>query len=189
MAGGASVLGAGRALLGARRRSFTHGTRGARRASRRSDAAAAPGAVALFGGLEKMLKGDPATKTRERYQPRVDAINKLAPSVAAFTDDELRAATAEFQKRAQSGESLDALLPEAFAVRAPFSPCSRRRPSHPSCTSRSPRRARAAGGPTTRGRVSAHRWRRLLRVRRRWCARHPSACSGCGPSTRSSSAA
>lgn len=116
MAGGASVLGAGRALLGARRRSFTHGTRGARRASRRSDAAAAPGAVALFGGLEKMLKGDPATKTRERYQPRVDAVNKLAPSVAAFTDDELRAATAEFQKRAQSGESLDALLPEAFAV-------------------------------------------------------------------------
>jgi preprotein translocase subunit SecA len=46
----------------------------------------------------------------------VDEINALRPRIAALTDDELRAKTAEFKERHQQGESLDALLPEAFAV-------------------------------------------------------------------------
>lgn len=71
---------------------------------------------AVFGGIKKMLSGDPAEKTKKAYQPVVDSVNALAPAMAALDSDGLRAKTAELQKRARDGESLDALLPEAFAL-------------------------------------------------------------------------
>lgn len=46
----------------------------------------------------------------------VDAINRLEPQIQALSDAELQAKTATFKQRVAEGESLDSLLPEAFAV-------------------------------------------------------------------------
>jgi preprotein translocase subunit SecA len=48
--------------------------------------------------------------------PIVEQINKLEPEIAKLKDSQLAAKTAEFKKRHQDGETLDDLLPEAFAV-------------------------------------------------------------------------
>ena len=48
--------------------------------------------------------------------PVVDRINALEDDVRALSDDELKGKTAEFKQRLEAGESLDDLLPEAFAV-------------------------------------------------------------------------
>jgi preprotein translocase subunit SecA len=52
----------------------------------------------------------------KRLWPVVARINALEPSVAPLTDAQLKAKTAEFRQRVANGESLDDLLPEAFAV-------------------------------------------------------------------------
>lgn len=52
----------------------------------------------------------------KKYQKRVEVINSLEAGIKALTDDELRAKTDEFKQRLENGESLDNLLPEAFAV-------------------------------------------------------------------------
>ncbi|MDR3585371.1 MAG: preprotein translocase subunit SecA [Desulfosporosinus sp.] len=51
-----------------------------------------------------------------KYQKRVAVINSFEPKIQALNDDELRGKTAEFRGRLEQGESLDCLLPEAFAV-------------------------------------------------------------------------
>src|SRR5215470_1941593 len=62
----------------------------------------------IFGSRnERLLK---------QYGSAVRQINALEPSIAALTDDALKAKTAEFKGRVTNGESLDAVLPEAFAV-------------------------------------------------------------------------
>ena len=62
----------------------------------------------IFGSRnERLLK---------QYGSAVREINALEPSVAALTDEALKAKTAEFKGRVANGESLDAVLPEAFAV-------------------------------------------------------------------------
>jgi preprotein translocase subunit SecA len=62
---------------------------------------------ALFGSAnERSLK---------RHYPLVAAINALSPSYEALTDRQLRAKTDEFRARLEEGETLDDLLPEAFA--------------------------------------------------------------------------
>ena len=48
--------------------------------------------------------------------PIVDRVTALEETTAAMSDDELRLKTAEFKERYADGESLDSLLPEAFAV-------------------------------------------------------------------------
>ena len=52
----------------------------------------------------------------KRMHKNVDAINQLESSIAALNDEQLRAKTAEFRDRHTAGETLDDLLPEAFAV-------------------------------------------------------------------------
>ena len=52
----------------------------------------------------------------KRLRPLVDRINSLEPQMKALTDDQLKAKTGEFKERLSRGETLDALLPEAFAV-------------------------------------------------------------------------
>ena len=52
----------------------------------------------------------------KRIQPLVDRIEALESEYAALTDDALRQKTAEFKGRYQQGETLDELLPEAFAA-------------------------------------------------------------------------
>lgn len=66
--------------------------------------------------FNNIFKQDPSDKTRKQYQDRVDAINALEPRMQALSDHQLRAKTKEFERRVQGGESLDSLLPEAFAV-------------------------------------------------------------------------
>ncbi|GAB4358155.1 MAG: preprotein translocase subunit SecA [Gammaproteobacteria bacterium] len=52
----------------------------------------------------------------KRMSRQVQAINALEPEIEKLSDEELRAKTDEFRRRHSEGESLDALLPEAFAV-------------------------------------------------------------------------
>eukprot|EP00879_Flechtneria_rotunda_P002411 GHRR01002607.1.p1 GENE.GHRR01002607.1~~GHRR01002607.1.p1 ORF type:complete len:645 (+),score=188.08 GHRR01002607.1:97-2031(+) len=66
--------------------------------------------------FNQIFKQDPAEKTRRQYQDRVDVINALEPAMQAMSDDQLRAKTQEFKRRVQNGQSLDSILPEAFAV-------------------------------------------------------------------------
>ncbi len=52
----------------------------------------------------------------KRLRPLVAQVNALEPSIRALSDDQLRGKTAEFRQRVASGETLDELMPEAFAV-------------------------------------------------------------------------
>src|SRR6476660_3260525 len=52
----------------------------------------------------------------KKLRPIVGAVNAFEPSIQALTDDQLRGQTAEFRARLANGETLDDLLPEAFAV-------------------------------------------------------------------------
>jgi preprotein translocase subunit SecA len=68
--------------------------------------------------FKTIFKQDPAENTRKKYQALVDRINALEPEVQRMTDDQLRAQTMKFKQRVSNGESLESLLPEAFAVSA-----------------------------------------------------------------------
>lgn len=72
--------------------------------------------TAMFKGLGNIFSSDSAEKTRKIYQERVDAITALEPQMQILSNEDLRAKTAEFQKRVANGASLDDLLVEAFAV-------------------------------------------------------------------------
>ena len=48
--------------------------------------------------------------------PLVDKIESLRPKMMELSDSELRALTIEYKKRYSNGESLDSLLPEAYAT-------------------------------------------------------------------------
>lgn len=52
----------------------------------------------------------------KQYRKTVDRINSLEPQFEKLSDDELRAKTQQFKDRVAAGETLDAILPEAFAV-------------------------------------------------------------------------
>jgi preprotein translocase subunit SecA len=52
----------------------------------------------------------------KRLAPLVVEINSHEPAMQALSDEQLRAKTAEFRARYGAGETLDDLLPEAFAV-------------------------------------------------------------------------
>ncbi|KAJ6675073.1 SECA INNER MEMBRANE COMPONENT OF SEC PROTEIN SECRETION SYSTEM [Salix viminalis] len=75
-------------------------------------------AVASLGGLlGGIFKGtDTGESTRKQYAPTVSLINQLEAEMSALSDSQLRDKTAALKERAQLGESLDLLLPEAFAV-------------------------------------------------------------------------
>eukprot|EP00958_Prasinococcus_capsulatus_P024328 scaffold3772_cov390-Prasinococcus_capsulatus_cf.AAC.6 len=66
--------------------------------------------------LDKVFNVNPAEKTRKAYQDKVDVINGLEGQMKQLSDEQLRAKTDEFKKRVEGGETLDSLLPEAFAV-------------------------------------------------------------------------
>jgi preprotein translocase subunit SecA len=52
----------------------------------------------------------------KRIAPIISQINELEPSIERLSDDELRAKTSELRQRLGAGQTLDELLPEAFAV-------------------------------------------------------------------------
>lgn len=65
--------------------------------------------------LKKLFSPSPKRVTA-KYQARIDAINALEPAMAALSDEALKAKTQEFRDRLAKGETLDQLLPEAFAA-------------------------------------------------------------------------
>ncbi|MCS7198080.1 MAG: preprotein translocase subunit SecA [Candidatus Bipolaricaulota bacterium] len=60
--------------------------------------------------------GETNEQRLRRLQPIVDEINRLEPEIQKLSDDQLRAKTEEFRDRIAHGETLDDILPEAFAV-------------------------------------------------------------------------
>ncbi|NNF24255.1 MAG: preprotein translocase subunit SecA [Rhodobacteraceae bacterium] len=68
-----------------------------------------------FGTIAKKVFGTPNDRLIKATQPSVDAINALEPQFEALSDEEIIAKTEELRGRANSGESLEDLLPEAFA--------------------------------------------------------------------------
>ncbi|MGI6095597.1 MAG: preprotein translocase subunit SecA [Lachnospiraceae bacterium] len=65
--------------------------------------------------LEKFF-GTHSEREVKRIQSTVDEIESLRPSMQALSDEELRAKTREFKNRLSQGETLDDLLPEAYAT-------------------------------------------------------------------------
>ncbi len=68
-----------------------------------------------LGTIAKKVFGTPNDRKVKATRPIIDKINALEPEFQALSDTEIVAKTAEFRNRAQNGESLDNLLPEAFA--------------------------------------------------------------------------
>ena len=66
--------------------------------------------------LFEKLFGTRSEREIKKIQPLVDKIVGLRDSMMALSDEALRAKTEEFKKRYQEGETLDDLLPEAYAV-------------------------------------------------------------------------
>ncbi len=64
----------------------------------------------------KKIFGSQNERTLKKLRPIVDEINALEPRVSALSDADLKAKTQEFKDRFAQGETLDQLLPEAFAV-------------------------------------------------------------------------
>ena len=70
----------------------------------------------MFNNLLKKVFGSRNDRIVKQYYKAVEAINELEPAFEALSDDELRAKTDEFKQRIADGETLDAIMPEAFAV-------------------------------------------------------------------------
>ena len=66
--------------------------------------------------ITDMLFGTHSQRELRRIEPLVDKIEGLRPQMQALSDEELRAKTDEFRKRYADGETLDDLLPEAYAA-------------------------------------------------------------------------
>ena len=66
--------------------------------------------------LVSKIFGTHSERELKRIEPIVNKIESLRPEMQALTDEELRGKTEEFKKRLQNGETLDDLLPEAYAV-------------------------------------------------------------------------
>jgi len=70
----------------------------------------------MIGLLIKKIVGSKNERELRRIQPIVQRINPIEPQIRPLNDDQLRAKTSEFRERIDRGESLEEILPEAFAV-------------------------------------------------------------------------
>ena len=70
----------------------------------------------MMDELLKKVFGSKNERELKRYWAKVQVINALEEDVAALSDDDLRAMTPAFKERLANGETLDQILPEAFAV-------------------------------------------------------------------------
>ena len=68
-----------------------------------------------IGTVAKKVFGTPNDRKVKSTRPQVAKINALEPEFEKLSDEQIKAKTEELASRAQKGESLDALLPEAFA--------------------------------------------------------------------------
>ena len=67
-------------------------------------------------GLLSKVIGTHSEREVKRVIPIVDKIEALEPEMEKLSDEELKAKTPEFKKRLAEGETLDDILPEAYAV-------------------------------------------------------------------------
>lgn len=70
----------------------------------------------MIGSLARKIFGSANDRYVKRQYKIVEQINSLEPSIVPLSDEQLRAKTDEFRARLKQGETLDDLLPEAFAV-------------------------------------------------------------------------
>ena len=70
----------------------------------------------MFAGIAKRIFGSSNERYVRSLAPLVERINGFEPAVAAMSDDALRGQTAALRARLTAGETLDDLLPEAFAT-------------------------------------------------------------------------
>ncbi len=70
----------------------------------------------MFKKIKIAMGLDPIQKQLNDYIRRIPEINVLEPAYEKFSDDQLASKTPEFKKRLADGETLDDILPEAFAV-------------------------------------------------------------------------
>lgn len=68
----------------------------------------------MIQALRRLL--DPNERKIKKYFALADEIEEMEPAISSLSDEELRAKTDRFKERHQGGESLEELLPEAFAV-------------------------------------------------------------------------
>ncbi len=72
--------------------------------------------AAMLGAVAQRIFGTPNERTLRKYRETVEQINALEGDAKACTDEALRERTVAYRDRLASGESLDDLLPEAFAT-------------------------------------------------------------------------
>jgi preprotein translocase subunit SecA len=70
----------------------------------------------MFQDILKKIFGSRNDRLLKIYRSRVNKINALEGAISALSDTDLQAKTAEFKARLEKGETIDQLLPEAFAV-------------------------------------------------------------------------
>ncbi len=70
----------------------------------------------MFKSIVEKFFGTYSAREIKRLEPIVEKINDLEEEIKALSDADLRAKTAEFKSRLANGETLDDILPEAFAV-------------------------------------------------------------------------
>jgi preprotein translocase subunit SecA len=70
----------------------------------------------MLKNIAKLIGGDPNKQAIQAFSEAVDYINGLEAQFSALSDDALRAKTAEFRELLNKGESLDDILPEAYAT-------------------------------------------------------------------------
>ncbi len=70
----------------------------------------------MVAAVIKKIFGSRNDRLIKAYRKKVEAINALEPQVQALSDEALQARTQEFRERLDKGETLDQLLPEAFAT-------------------------------------------------------------------------
>ena len=70
----------------------------------------------LLEGILKKIFGDPNEKEIKNIRVIVDKINSLEKDMESLSSANLAAKTSEFKVRLQKGETLDDILPEAFAT-------------------------------------------------------------------------
>ena len=73
------------------------------------------GSITIMGLMKKIF-GDYSSRELKSIYPIVDKIEAMADEYKAMSDEALRAKTTEFKERLQNGETLDDILPEAFAT-------------------------------------------------------------------------
>ena len=70
----------------------------------------------MFKGIVNKLFGTKHDRVMKKLQPLVQAVEGFEPALKNLSDEQLAGKTDEFRQRLEKGETLDDLLPEAFAV-------------------------------------------------------------------------